>query len=503
MNEQPTRPDREYQEPGKILLRWKVSAFLPIRPDFEPLQILEEPLYARDFPSEAAALAYWSAPERLVDIRWIQTRRNREESFLQGSEDLSFGRCLELEYQLYRVVSTLGTWCGICGKNIEKLLDGSQRMRSLLQTLEEDMEFLQMCAARRTREARLSFSADELTQLYRSAELFSQADISDSRTKELKAAAKRFLQRTRRLFGGEPFSHLSLLTFTPGELRPVFESAANFSEKAVDFLRNPLWREQQTPILKLRNLAERIQKILPEWNPAEADEHSEVYHRSLWTGLQAAADNICEVINGGAAEPVPASVEILLQRVNEIITRLNLRTHDNSKSWNAYVRDHGRCIALLDTRSGTQIMAFSGYLDCEDVQVQKAFPGSGSLEMLNGFQQISKNLGAVLASFSSDVVDRILRCELNPTVQLTARGPLRTELSTASGEQQLAFLRKSYACCERKILAKSESLGRTNRLGPSVLHVKFEPCLSCYGVIQRWMKLYGISLALDYPKSPL
>ena len=57
-------------------------------------------------------------------------------------------------------------------------------------------------------------------------------------------------------------------------------------------------------------------------------------------------------------------------------------------------------------------------------------------------------------------------------------------------------LHSRYSCCERKIITYLQQSQNTT-IDSAIMHVKFEPCLSCYGALKIWTK--GIKdFVLDY-----
>ena len=166
-----------------------------------------------------------------------------------------------------------------------------------------------------------------------------------------------------------------------------------------------------------------------------------------------------------------------------------------------HIADESRCAALLETDSGLRIAAFQGFLDCQDPQasqllMEPTHSGCGD----GAFQRIAAGLGAELAVDTPGVVDRMARCGVDRNCRLTAAATLRQELDAGVTDQkQRNFLKRSYGCCERKILAHGAQQGMAAP-GQAVLHVKFAPCMNCYAALRQWADEDGIRLTLDCPE---
>ena len=163
-----------------------------------------------------------------------------------------------------------------------------------------------------------------------------------------------------------------------------------------------------------------------------------------------------------------------------------------------YIKDKKRCVALLDIQNGPRILAFSGFWDCVDTQVQNTLGCSAN--NLVAFQNISSYIKGDLAIFSADVVDRIIRCKIDRNLHLIQYGPMRAELPSVFDKKQADSIKKDYSCCERKILAEVASRGGIKTPTDAELYVKFQPCLSCYGALTDWSQANAIRLTIDYPE---
>lgn len=494
MDEQEGRMDRRTDEPGKLILRWKVSSFLPLLEEEQPPRILEETLYSKDFRSEADIRGYWSVPERLVDLRWAAERQGMDGVLRPGSRGAEFDGYFAMEYDLYRIVTTIGEWGGACGKSVEAINDSRDSLSALEELRRREEPFLRECALQQERPS--GFSNEELRRLFRITEELLALDVPDSRRGGLRGTVKSFRTSYRQAFReGEEAYESSL--YPPEQMQPLYRLAAEFSRRLLDFMENPTWRESQGAALKLQELVKAVRKIQPDWSPAGEDFRSAAYQQSLWEGLQSSADAVCGVINDTGPSG-SFTAEALLQRVSRAVDLLGLSKRQETKLWKDYTKDTGRCVALLDVSGGGRTMAFSGYFDCEDNQAHSLLScvtSEKTTELIDAFRAVCRCLRADLAVLSAGVVDRMRRSELDNRFQIRLSGPLRAEMAAGAG---VPFLKKSYSCCERKILAELEPRNYTDT--SASLYVKFQPCFSCYGVLREWMNANRIGLTLDVLK---
>lgn len=490
--------NEQWYELRKIRLEWRVTAFIrKIVADVEMPETVVEYLDPKDFYSEEGKRAYWSVPERLVDIYWLSERLGIEEINAERqrggfSEELS--RC---EFCLHRVVVTLGAWSATYTKCIKER-EENERGSGWLTPWEESEPLLRKFADAEGVEQSFDFNQQEdLSRLYFIAKRLETLKISDSRRKKLKESAAQFVHEIERVFGTNAEVRFPLVLLLAEQERALGRLAVDLSKKAIDFFENDLWRTESPATKKLLDLVKKIERAEPGWHPAQAEIWSQEYLESVWSGLQQIADHACQKING-ANEDGFITIEDILQRVTEVITVLNLQSEaskDIKKQLEQYTKDGKRCVAMLEMSSGNRLMAFSGFLDCEDPAIQKALDCSLSSYAQSVFQTIAQSIGAKLVVFSAEIVNLIMRYRLNSDCQFSEQGPLRAELLSLDQ----SALKGAYSCCERKILAAvnawSIPISKT-----AVLHIKFEPCMSCYGALQGWIKNTGVQLTLDCPE---
>lgn len=479
----------------KLRLEWHTFTFLPQMAGSNQVpQIIEEFLDPETATSNSDWDRYWSVPERLLDIRWLQSRLN--DNFADQGNAF-FERIITCEFWLYRVVRTFGEWVSTYEKCLLKM--NKEEEKYLWESFwEENGALLELYGGRQSAEEQLT--EDGLGDLYRIAKEIQDLRIPDSRKSELLKAARRYTTKVEQTFQWNAEHSVSLKLLPPDARQEFVKAALDFGAKAVDFFTNLKWRKDSSDVEQFRKLAKKIQTVAVDWHPDGEDVRSQEYKDSLWNGIQGVADEICNKING--VDPIkgrePTSIEEVMKRVKDAARQLGLR----AKSLNEYAMDGKRCVALLEL-DGTKVMSFSGFLDCEDEQARNVLmdasdnTGVFDNEILEAFQKIAQSMNAELACFSDGVVNRIKRYLLEPTFQFSGYGPLRSELSAPSPNP--SFLKRSYSCCERKILA-SHNVQSNHRPKNAILHIKFAPCLNCYGALRKWIDDTHVNLRIDYPQ---
>lgn len=477
-------------EPGRLDLRWSARTFLPDLTKEDDGPTVREVLDGRDFAAHSGVRQYWSVPERLLDLRWLTERPETPEAS---------ARYRQAEHTLCRVVATLAAWCGSAWRDTERLRRDRADDEAWNRLRERYEPLLRRCAARKRNGALREFSESELLRLYQLLRELPPLPASVRRGRPFRAAALRLRKDLEGTFGLALEREKSLRLFTGEDLQRNAEAATDFCEKALDFLEGALWRRELSAARRLEKLSVCLDQAAPGLPPAEGDVWSEVYHNALWLRLQTVADGVCGRINGAPGEP-PCAVDTLLERV-EVVWK-TLKAGSLVKiSLREYAADGSRCAALLETEGGRRIVAFSGYLDCQDPQTRELLldqTRSGSAA--DAFQRIAADLGAELAVHTPGVVDRVARYGVDRNCRLTAAATLRRELDAGvPNQKQRDFLKRSYGCCERKILAHGARRGEG---APSwaVLHVKFAPCMNCYAALRQWADGEGIRLTLDCPE---
>ena len=468
---------------GKLKLCWRTACFLPVLQEDGELRTVCEILDGEKF--SGCGRRYWSIPERLMDLRWLSGRAG-------GAETADWA--VETEYTLCRIVSTLGAWAGSAWKNMGKLrLDraGDEAWNTVWRRNEA---LVRRCAARRKNGALHAFTEDELLRLYQMLLDLPPLPGAAVRGRPFRAAAQRLRKGLEDTFGLALERERSLLLFTGEDLQRNAGAAVDFCGKALEFFEGALWRKELTAAARLRKLSADLEQLQPDLPPAGSDVWSGEYHRALWLRLQAVADGVCRRINGEGEGD-------LAERAESVWRTMKDRS-PVSFSLREYAADESRCAALLETDSGVRVLAFAGFWDCEDRQVQQSLmePAEYDGDTAKAFRRIAAGLGAELAVCTSGTVDRMARYAVNRACRLEAAATLRQELVAGIPDRKTGkFLRSSYACCERKLLAHLAERGAAVS-ERAVLHTKFAPCVNCCAALRQWADGSGICLTLDCPQ---
>ena len=482
--------ERHCGEPGRLELCWTTRSFLPGLPETEELRTVREALDGRDFAGREAVRQYWSVPERLLDLRWLTERPETP-----AAEE----RYRRAEHTLYRVVATMASWSGSVQRDTERLRRDWTGDEAWGRLWEKYEPLLRRCAVRRRSGTTRVFSESELIRLYQLLLDLTPLPAAVRRGRPFRTAAAHLRRALEETFGLALEREKSLRLFTGEDLQRNAEAAVDFCEKAVAFFEGALWRRELSAAKRLEKLSAYLDRTVPGLPSAEGDVWSEAYHNALWMRLQTVADRVCRQISGEPGEP-PVTLETLLERVEEVWKTLKSGSPVKT-SLGEYAADGSRCAALLETDGGTRIMAFSGFLDCQDAQTCRLLldpAGSGSAAGV--FQSIAAGLRAELAVHSPGVVDRMARYGVDRNCRLAPAATLRRELDAGTPDRkQQDFLKKSYACCERKILAHGAQHGMAVR-GWAVLRMKSAPCMDCYAALRQWADDGGIRLTLDCPE---
>lgn len=488
--------DMQKETSSKLVLTWVIRSFLP-NFEHQDCEVIYELLDPSVFESEKRTEQYWSVPERLMDIRWVIDRTwTQEYGSFQQQNDI-FHEFIWIEHGLYRIVTTLGKWAGIYSKCL-KALDGvSNTAKELHIFWQQNGAFFRECISSNRADEMLSFSENQLIKLYQLSKELSTKTIADTREKDLNRIANHFARYLEKIWKDDIEESLSLRLISETEQQMIVQLAKEFVEKTIDYFNNPIWRKDSQPIKKLKELMKNIKQAMPQWNVVDAVEWSAEYTESIWNGLQELAHFICQKINKRSGEEPPSITE-MRSRVTDVMETLGL-SGNAKKRLKEYSQDRGRCIALMELDNGFRLMAFSGYWDCQDTEVREKLHSCYDPDIVDAFRLISAGFGADFVVFSDAIVDRIMRYAPESGCILKERGPLRQELRLTSTESGLSFIRRSYSCCERKILSELEL---QNKKSPkaAILRVKFAPCLSCFGALQNWVESGKIQFTLDYPE---
>lgn len=485
--------DRTDNNTPYITLEWNVRSFIQNLPNGCNLQTVVERLNPYSFQPGNDIKDYWSIPERLLDMYWVFKRSEIAYSEEDQPNISEFSSYIKLEHQLFLVVTKIGLLAWDYVKNAIIDLDDKIDLHIYR---EDNIQFLHSCTAKQSEDASFTFPEEILIKLYELALDVPSYAVSDSRTQDLRDAANKLKKCLNHFASSSIEESLSLLLASQEEKLEITQLAQDFAKKAADYLDNPLWRKDSSSIKALKKVIKNIQKILPDWSPANVSPWTPKYVISIWDGLQDMATSICNHFTCSPTEKL--SISSLLDRVEEIIHKLNLQDKVK-KTLEEYTRNQKKCVALLDFGSITRmrIFSFSGFQDCTDSEIESLLGITCDSETFNAFRNICTSFHADLACFSKDVVDQIVRYEINSNCMLKKYGPLRNELSPL---MPIKFYKKNYSCCERKILAKLAATGKQTITSAS-LYVKFAPCTNCFGALRDWINAGKINFMLDYPSA--
>lgn len=188
------KEDSKYK---KIRLNWNISSFVPISSNTENVQTICEVLDSKDFRNKADIQSYWSVPEKLIDIHWLANMTN--DNFCCPKEDGadSFSEYIELEYNLYYIVTALGSWIGGYAKIIESLEKFQQKEDALKKYWKDNRELFVECIRQLTNSELLNHTLimELLNPLYKAAKQMNTLPIASEQKKNLKIAAKKFCKQ--------------------------------------------------------------------------------------------------------------------------------------------------------------------------------------------------------------------------------------------------------------------------------------------------------------------
>lgn len=446
---------------------------------------------------------YWSVGERLLDLRWVQeciTRRDDAELYEnswdtgQSAEfdNLSYAY-MKAESGLFYIVSTFRKWLDTAAKNWPELINLKYAEEAVAEKEAKQVVMKLEDLINRT-EADPSGLIESYEDIVKAAELVKKIKASDGRKRNLKRTCDDLI----RAIGEFERLQRSQDPSQSGQEIKVGNLFLEFMGKAKDFFENPQWRNKNPAVAAIKKLQQSIQVFWKEYHFIDVDGIVQDSDRMiLQHGLQTASDLLLEELF--REQDGRTAIERLQRKIDGVIEKIKQCATKPTKKLEDYFSDKKRCVALIDIYRGDlkntveRIIAFSGYFDCEDAELRSKV--NGSEDHIEAFQKIADKLGAELAYFSADVVDRVKRYELDGKLKLTARGPLRKELGI-----QAKDLKREYSCCERKILAKMEINGRKISHCNAYILVKFMPCILCYGALDEWKKTNHLAIDLRYPR---
>lgn len=499
-------------EDRKISLSWNLRAFIPV-----DVQALQNCVVETFVPSEVAQWsdadiqAYWSVPEKLMDLGWLFWREQNPGMVDDGTTDVAQIRNLQtLEFYLYDFVRRLLIDIRTGKRELNKLgrLESIEKQASRWRETSRDvLRWYDRAKAENRddeilRDQRIPGMARELAEL-------DLTGLHWRRLKQLVGIARGMLRQTplddsrqrERIIG-------MWLSLCRGVLN-VFES-----DRWEKILREP--GEQ---IKRLRN---HYWKILKRTDPEKARKQGEKeklldnksLEQWLWIVMEQAVQACIEMLSFEVDKHY--SYVALVKKVKKNMERFikeEKLSKGKEKRLQKYYQDGGRCVAMIRWRNSGKVhkyVAFSGYLECSDPRILevKGLPGMGEMEKTawNAFNQICKALKSHLVAYEKNLKSYVWRYALDSSVDYLPVTTLEKELGKKGSDEEEKEKRKAlrfYSCCERKILGYLEE----NKLQPDAdvtVIVKFDPCVQCYTALRLWKKeleTKGIGLFLNCPST--
>lgn len=470
-------------EQNKILtLSWDAAVFIP---DLQESEIITEVLNIDDF-SPGVAEEYWSVPEHLADIRWAISRMGRSDIRQEDFSDF-----LRLEFGLHRTVTEL--W------KIAKSLESNAQ--TIVREEELDKFWQQL--------------VKEHIGLLRSLPQKHITDIGELEIQEIKKIAEKFtdskiiLDERATLLAKQASQVVKTKNYTEHSSKSCIVDFAKMLYSMIDDIQ---WRKESVAKDGVKTIVSIIAKFKTgSWKP-DGVEWTEEYIHSVRAGIQETANTVCNLICSKDTHQ-QITIASLMDTVDDVLRKLGKgRAAD---ALQAYASNQKRCVALLELISEHHVdkyMAFSGFLDCSD---DSAISGDFAGPILQTYQDICKRLGCTLVTMSPEVRSRVKRYGLDEHLKLTEQDNLCNECGGSNcfdcekcaqckqnricnkKDKVKERLKARYSCCERKILAYIEKIPKVD-IDTAIMHVKFEPCLSCYGNLLAW-KADINNLILDYP----
>ena len=509
--------DSNREREWSIELTWDLRTFAPYAASAlkkeEPWE-LKEILWGSDLPKTSNKNDYWSAAERLLDLWWLKRCDDHRNDYIFTENPLNVGQPTEFdvlsqefvraESGIAYIVGTFRNWLYTAEKNWPEL-ESLGRMEDVktIESAEQAVKALEgIFQWSRTNKDIL---IEHYGKIEEAARLVGRVTVRDSRKKSLQDIAGALIrnieiaERMRR--EKEPNQ--------ADQYQKVYDLFQKFFEKSKDFFENKVWRKESKAVTEIEKLEQSVQVL---WNDYRSINMSSAISAedqiNLQTGMQKAADQICKMLF--AAKGREMKLEELQQKIDEAVARMKsckIRWNGNIKK---YFSDTSRCVALIDVYdrefsltgdSIERIIAFSGFLDCEDAELRRKLNKQERMseqeeKLMDAFQEIGNSLHARVARLSKEVVDNIKSYYIDDSLELNEEGPLRKEI----GKQNIHDIKRKYACCERKILSQMEADHRRIVHCNANVLVKFEPCIRCYCALKEWKWENALSVRLQVPK---
>lgn len=506
---------------AKVSLRWNPRAFIPT-----DVQELAKGVEETFVPSEVAQWsdadirAYWSVPEKLMDLGWLFWKEQNP-----GVVDASQIRRLQrLEFYLYDFVRRL-------------LVD--------IRAGQRDLNKLERLASLEERESRWRETSQEALQWYDRAEAENRGDeiLRDQRVPgmareltELDLTGLRWKQ-LKRLVGIAAAVLRQTPLDDPQQRARAIRMRRSLCQGVLDVFGSDQWEKiRRKPRERITRLEKRYGKILKRQAPEkarrldvkkkllESDSVHSGYEHPLAEGQKPRLWLVIEQAMMAYTQMTPLEAgnsqlfEELVQKVQENMGRFikaaepgGKLSKRKKKTLQAYCQDGTRCVAMIRWQEPGKVhkyVAFSGYLDCSDQRILevKGLSKMGEMERVarNAFKQICRALSSRLVTYERDLKSYVWRYALDSSAAYLPLTTLGKELGikgSADEEKEKRKVLRYYSCCERKILGYLEEKKIRPHADVTVI-VKFEPCVQCYAALSLWKKeleTKGLGLLLDCP----
>lgn len=505
------------EQDWSIELTWDLHTFAPYAASAlkkEKPWELKESLWGSDLPKTSNKNGYWSAAERLLDLWWLKRCDDYRNDFIFTGNPLNIGQPAEfdvLSQEFVRaesgiafIVGTFRNWLYTAEKNWPELQRLSEEETAeVIESAEQAVEALERIFQRSRTDKNILI--EHYGAIEEAAKLVGRVTVRDSRKKSLQNIAEALVRNIE-------IAERMRREKAPNQAdqdQKVYDLFQKFFEKGKDFFENKMWRKESKAVTEIENLEQSVQVL---WNDYRSISISigmfPEARANLQNGMQKAANQICETLF--TAKGGEMRFEELQQKIDEAVARMKsckIRWNGNIKK---YFSDTSRCVALIDVYdrefsltgdSIERIIAFSGFLDCEDAELRRKLNKQERMseqeeKLMDAFQEIGNSLHARVARLSKEVVDNIKSYYIDDSLELNEEGPLRKEI----GKQNIHDIKRKYACCERKILSQMEANHRRIVHCNANILVKFEPCIRCYCALKEWKWENALSVRLQVPK---
>lgn len=485
---------------AKVSLHWNPRAFI-----LTDVQGMAEDVKETFVPSEVAQWsnadirAYWSMPEKLMDLGWLFWKEQNP-----GVVDASQIRRLQrLEFYLYDFVRRLLIDIRAGQRDLNKrdwLASVEKRAARWRETSQEALQWYDRAEAENRgdeilRDQRIPGMARELTEL----------DLTGLRWRQLKRLVRIAAAVLRQMPLDDPQQRAQAIRMRRSLCQGVLDVFGSDQ-------REKIWK-------RITRLEDRYKEILKRQAPEKAQRLDATeknldmsLERRLWLVMERAMMAYTQMtpLEAGNIQSFEALVQKVQENMGLFITSAEL-SEEKKNELKKYCQDGRRCVAMIRWQDPDEVhkyVAFSGYLDCRDHRILevKGLSEMGEMEKVarNAFKQICGALSSRLVAYEEDLKSYVWRYALDSSVAYLPVTTLGKELGikgSAKEEKEKRKALRHYSCCERKILGYLEEKKIQPHADVTVI-VKFEPCVQCNTALRLWKKeleMKGLGLLLDCP----